>query len=913
VNSSIDYAIIRYGGDDFSTNRSGAISLFGASPTIQHTIITENQYTGIYASGSQPLIFCNDIYDNDYGIRNITPATVLKAEDVWWGDASGPYHPVDNSSGLGDQVSDGVDFDPWLTQPFTEFCPPGTPGIMVEPTSGLVTSEAGGTDTFIVLLNSQPTANVYIDLSSSDITEGQIDEPSLTFTSENWFTPQPVMVTGMPDDECDGDIPYNIITAPATSSDPNYNGFNADDVSVTNFDDDDCVCPPIVHWKGEYWNNQELSGSPALCRDDFALDFDWWLDPPDPLIQPDNFSARWTRTLFFPTNNYRFHMLHDDGARLYVDDILELDVWETCCVWDIVDVPLIDGNHDIRMEMFETGGVANSSLWWEPLNITGWRGEYYNNTSLSDHPVIVLDIPDINFDWFEGSPHPLIQDDSFSARWIKDIDFPEGDYRFDIFHDDGARLFIDDTLVFENWCDNCRLTESVNVTLSAGVYSIKMEMWENGGWAGAKLTWQIIVPNDDFDDALIITNTPYDNLQDTTGATTAPDDPEFTCVGGQRYNSVWYRYTPTEDGMLTVDTFGSEYDTVLSIWTGERGSLVNIACNDDFNGLQSQVNVDIIAGVTYYIEVAGFNDFSYGWLNLSVVLNPTATLWIEPPEATFPVNTTFTVDIMVAGVTDLYGVELELSFDPALVVVVDADPSKSGIQIQPRDCPSPDFEALNDVNNITGTINYAVTSLSPSPPCNGGGVVASITFQGLAAGISPVHFVHYLLSDTDLNPIPVDPQDGSLTVVPLGILDGTVDLQGREDESGAEVCAWQSGVEMGCTTTDVVGFYSLSLLEGTFDVTVEIGRYLDAEKTDVSVVAGDTTTLTQVKLLGGDCNDDCIINILDLSFMGFRFGSSVGDPNWDERADVNNDEEINILDLTAGGVNFNETCPVPWP
>jgi hypothetical protein len=96
-------------------------------------------------------------------------------------------------------------------------------------------------------------------------------------------------------------------------------------------------------------------------------------------------------------------------------------------------------------------------------------------------------------------------------------------------------------------------------------------------------------------------------------------------------------------------------------------------------------------------------------------------------------------------------------------------------------------------------------------------------------------------------------------------------------------------------------------------VFVEMARYLDAEKTDVSVVARDTTTLTQVKLLGGDCNDDCVINILDLSFTGFRFGSSIGDPNWDERADVNNDGTINILDIVGAGANFNETCPVPWP
>ena len=38
---------------------------------------------------------------------------------------------------------------------------------------------------------------------------------------------------------------------------------------------------------------------------------------------------------------------------------------------------------------------------------------------------------------------------------------------------------------------------------------------------------------------------------------------------------------------LTIDTFGSDYDTVLAVWTGSRGSLTNVACNDDSSGLQS--------------------------------------------------------------------------------------------------------------------------------------------------------------------------------------------------------------------------------------------------------------------------------------------------------------------------------------
>jgi len=111
-------------------------------------------------------------------------------------------------------------------------------GITVTPTSGLVTTESGGTANFTVKLNSQPTANVTLGLSSSNTAEGVISTPSLTFTPANFNTPQTVTITGIDDLVVDGNIAYSIITAAATSTDLNYNGLDPSDVSVTNNDND---------------------------------------------------------------------------------------------------------------------------------------------------------------------------------------------------------------------------------------------------------------------------------------------------------------------------------------------------------------------------------------------------------------------------------------------------------------------------------------------------------------------------------------------------------------------------------------------------------------------------------------------------------------------------------------------------
>ena len=108
------------------------------------------------------------------------------------------------------------------------------PAITVSPTSGLVTTEAGGTAQFSVVLATQPFFNVVIPVSSSDTGEGTVSVSSLTFTAGNWLVPQVVTVTGVSDFLNDGNVGYTIILGPATSFDINYNGRNPADVSVIN-------------------------------------------------------------------------------------------------------------------------------------------------------------------------------------------------------------------------------------------------------------------------------------------------------------------------------------------------------------------------------------------------------------------------------------------------------------------------------------------------------------------------------------------------------------------------------------------------------------------------------------------------------------------------------------------------------
>src|SRR5262249_24923270 len=114
-------------------------------------------------------------------------------------------------------------------------------GITVAPNSGLETTQAGGTATFSVVLNSPPASEVTIPLSSSDTTEGTVAPTSLTFTPADWNVPQTVTVTGVNDGIDQGNVAYTIVPGAATSQDPAYNGMVASSVAVTNIDTNGAV------------------------------------------------------------------------------------------------------------------------------------------------------------------------------------------------------------------------------------------------------------------------------------------------------------------------------------------------------------------------------------------------------------------------------------------------------------------------------------------------------------------------------------------------------------------------------------------------------------------------------------------------------------------------------------------------
>ena len=253
-------------------------------------------------------------------------------------------------------------------------------------------------------------------------------------------------------------------------------------------------CPtPRGPWKGQYWNNRDLSGNPKFTRYSNAVNSNWGKGAPKGLSN-DNFSIRWTRTKKFEAGRYLFDVKVDDGVRLLVDGELLIDKWhDSAPTHYTVEKELTAGDHKLQLDYYEHTGGAQVKLTIERLSqppASGpWKGVYFNNMALQAPAVWTTTHKNIDFDWGNKSPKAGISADFFSARWTGEFSFAGGKYRFYATVDDGIRIYLDDQLILDKWHDTSRRTYSVDVDLSAGAHRVKVEYYEHTGTAVAKVWW----------------------------------------------------------------------------------------------------------------------------------------------------------------------------------------------------------------------------------------------------------------------------------------------------------------------------------------------------------------------------------------------------------------------------------------
>ncbi|MCB9102828.1 MAG: LysM peptidoglycan-binding domain-containing protein [Anaerolineales bacterium] len=141
-------------------------------------------------------------------------------------------------------------------------------------------------------------------------------------------------------------------------------------------------------------------------------------------------------------------------------------------------------------------------------------------------------------------------------------------------------------------------------------------------------------------------------------------------------------------------------------------------------------------------------------------------IYFQPSNPQLMTGSTMTIDIFVANVENMNGADIQINFNPTIIQLDDAVSNQEGVQIQPGNFLAPDFIAENEVNNQTGAISYIVIQIPPTPPVSGTGLMATLIVRGVNEGTSDLTFTSVLLTNSNIEQIPVTSQNGQIIVGP---------------------------------------------------------------------------------------------------------------------------------------------------
>ncbi|MCP4360797.1 MAG: hypothetical protein GY796_22550 [Chloroflexi bacterium] len=251
--------------------------------------------------------------------------------------------------------------------------------------------------------------------------------------------------------------------------------------------------PFITNWRGEYFANRNLEGSPVLVQDDPEINFNWGTASPGEELQNGNFSVRWTRTLVAPGGRYRVFARSEDGVRVWINGVQLFDEWHNGqnATYQS-DFDLKAGEElNARVEYYHATGLANVHVWAElQSDYPDWRGSYIADPNLQGQPRLIRNDADINFDWGEGAPAAGMPSNNFSVIWIRTVNFNTGSYKFNATVDDGVRVYVDDALVIDEWRDGTVRTVSGIISLSGGDHDMTVTYYDRLAEAEIKVWWE---------------------------------------------------------------------------------------------------------------------------------------------------------------------------------------------------------------------------------------------------------------------------------------------------------------------------------------------------------------------------------------------------------------------------------------
>ncbi|TKJ35755.1 MAG: hypothetical protein CEE38_14205 [Planctomycetes bacterium B3_Pla] len=146
-----------------------------------------------------------------------------------------------------------------------------------------------------------------------------------------------------------------------------------------------------------------------------------------------------------------------------------------------------------RIDEFDVAATHKGPVWSFEVAREGGgvKGRYFQGMNFNTLALTRTD-PQIDFNWGNDAPDPLVGEDNFSCRWTGEVEavFTET-YTFYTNSDDGVHLWIDGKQLVNNWTNHGNTENKGAIDLVAGqTYSVVMELYEDGGGAVAQLRWE---------------------------------------------------------------------------------------------------------------------------------------------------------------------------------------------------------------------------------------------------------------------------------------------------------------------------------------------------------------------------------------------------------------------------------------
>lgn len=308
-----------------------------------------------------------------------------------------------------------------------------------------------------------------------------------------------------------------------------------------------------------------------------------------------------------------------------------------------------------------------------------------------------------------------------------------------------------------------------------------------------------------------------------------------------------------------------------------------------------------------------------------------ARIFVDPPEIFDPTlvpGSELNVMIKIANVTGLYSFSFNMSYNNEVLNCL-------GVLIIPYNNETA-FNVDVAWKDSIGELHVNVTYCSPAEPITSltAFAVARIHFQIVERGCSILDLHDTQMLDEYGTSIIHVAQDGLICVLirdvavtnittdknevyPGGLIQVNVTAknEGNITES-FEVSLYYGDIFL--TNLSVVNLppNNETVVEFTWDTTGFSPCYNESLKAEASVVPYETDIadntfidgIVKIKILG-DINGDGIVDIFDITIAAAAFGSSPGDPSWDERADINMDGIVDIFDLVIIATHFGQHYP----